>query len=186
MNEKKTIAILGAGITGVSSAYYLSQQGGFGEIILIDKLPPLSFTTSCSGENFREYWPQPMMNQFIGHSIDLMKAFSQECDNCFNMKYSGYDFVTHKENHSIFPLEESDTGEVGDIQRLEDQTLIRINKPYLDSEVKAVEHINRAGSIEVYALGSMLLKLARQNGVKVLSEEVVGLEKLESQSPESL
>ncbi len=33
MNEKKSIAILGAGITGVSSAYYLSQQGNFDEII---------------------------------------------------------------------------------------------------------------------------------------------------------
>jgi len=51
------IIILGAGITGVSSAYYLSKKGDFDEAILIDKLPPLAFTTSCSGENFREYWP---------------------------------------------------------------------------------------------------------------------------------
>jgi glycine/D-amino acid oxidase-like deaminating enzyme len=180
MKKNRSIAILGAGISGVSSAYYLSKLGVFDEIILIDKLQPLSFTTSCSGENFREYWPQPMMNRFIGHSIDLMKAFSKDCDNCFNMKYSGYDFVTHKDNHSIFPLTDKDSGEIGDIQRLEDHELIQKTKPYLDDSVKAVEHINKAGSIEVYALGSMLLKLARQNGVKLLTEEVVELDRTAS------
>ena len=180
MKKNRSIAILGAGISGVSSACYLSKQGVFDEIIVIDKLQPLSFTTSCSGENFREYWPQPMMNTFIGHSIDLMKAFSKDCDNCFNMKYSGYDFVTHKDNHSIFPLTDKDSGEIGDIQRLEDHELIQKTKPYLDDSVKAVEHINKAGSIEVYALGSMLLKLARQNGVKLLTEEVVELDRTAS------
>ena len=174
--SNKKIVILGAGIAGAASAYYLSRLNLNVEILVIDKLPPLSYTTSCSGENFREYWPQPMMNEFVARSIELMNGLSSDYDNSFNIKYSGYDFVTHQKNHSIFPFENSQTDI---IERLEDNAKIKSIKPYLDDSIYAVEHIKNAGSIDVYALGSLFIKLAKANGVKFITDEVVNIRKNE-------
>ena len=43
----------------------------------IDLSPPLSFTTSKSGENFRDYWPQKRMRDFISDSIHFLKALRE-------------------------------------------------------------------------------------------------------------
>ena len=58
MQANNTIVICGSGIAGVATAYYLLQERKDIKVILIDKNQPLSFTTSKSGENFRDYWPQ--------------------------------------------------------------------------------------------------------------------------------
>ena len=63
LKNNKTIAICGAGIAGVAAAYYLSKENKNWKIILIDKNQPMSFTTSKSGENFRDYWPHKCMEQ---------------------------------------------------------------------------------------------------------------------------
>lgn len=51
--KNDTIIICGAGIAGIATAYYLGKSNDQLNIILIDKNQPLSFTTSKSGENFR-------------------------------------------------------------------------------------------------------------------------------------
>ncbi|MGC1513935.1 MAG: FAD-dependent oxidoreductase, partial [Maribacter sp.] len=72
MDKKSRIIICGAGIAGVASAYYLLKKEKGITVILIDKNQPLSFTTSKSGENFRDYWPQKPMRDFVSDSIHLM------------------------------------------------------------------------------------------------------------------
>jgi glycine/D-amino acid oxidase-like deaminating enzyme len=170
MNDK-SIIIIGAGIAGVASAYYLSEKFPTHQITVIDKLIPLSFTTSCSGENFREYWPQPSMNAFVSHSIDLMKKLSKSNPDLFHLKYSGYDFVSHQQDHSIFPTDSVQT----EIDVLTDTQAIHDKKPYLDAGIKRVEHVRNAGYFDVYALGSLLIKLAKANGVKFVKQEVVDI-----------
>ena len=34
------------------------------DILLLDRGQPMSWTTSQSGENYRDYWPQPCMAEF--------------------------------------------------------------------------------------------------------------------------
>lgn len=170
MNDK-SILIIGAGIAGVASAYYLSEKFPAHQITVVDKLSPLSLTTSCSGENFREYWPQPSMNAFVSHSIDLMKKLSKANPDLFQLKYSGYDFVSHFQNHSIFPTDSVKTA----IDVLTDAQTIHAKKPYLDADIKRVEHVRNAGYFEVYALGSLLIKLAKANGVSFVKQEVVDI-----------
>ena len=171
--QTATITICGAGIAGVACAYYLSNKYQQHDIVLIDKLAPLSFTTSQSGENFREYWPQPRMNDFVSHSIDLMEALLARHPNAFDMAYFGYDFVTHHKGHQIFPTDLDQSADIFTI--LDDNQQIRAQKPYLDPEVQQVLHINRAGAIDVYALGSLMLKLARANGVKLVQAEITDI-----------
>ena len=104
--KKTKIIICGAGIAGVACAYYLSKQqckkNWNVEIILIDKLPPLSLTTSMSGENFREYWPQLCLHEFSSHSISLMEELQRDHPSELSLKYYGYDFISHNKGEHIF------------------------------------------------------------------------------------
>ncbi len=171
--QPAAITICGAGIAGVACAYYLSNQYQQHDIVLIDKLAPLSFTTSQSGENFREYWPQPSMNDFVSHSIDLMEALLKQYPQAFDMTYFGYDFVSHHKGHHIFPTDPDQSTDT--ISILDDHQQIRTQKPYLDPAVQQVLHIHRAGAIDVYALGSLMLKLARANGVKLVQADITDI-----------
>ena len=106
MSANNTIAIFGAGIAGVSAAYYLLKQRKNCKVILIDKNQPLSFTTSKSGENFRDYWPEKNMRQFLGDTIQLMKELRAEFGNdSFEMKNSGYNFISHDVDNPIFDVD---------------------------------------------------------------------------------
>jgi len=96
------IAICGAGIAGIASAYYLAvkyQQPG---IVLIDRDQPMSFTTSKSGENYRDYWPDACMSSFIGHSIDLMRELAEQSGDRFDMREFDYDFVSQHADNELF------------------------------------------------------------------------------------
>lgn len=65
MNAKKKIIICGAGIAGIATAYYLTKLSSNLSITLIDKQQPLAFTSSKSGENFRDYWPESRLLEVI-------------------------------------------------------------------------------------------------------------------------
>ena len=173
--KQANIIICGAGIAGVACAYYLSEKYKQQNIILIDKLAPLSFTTSQSGENFREYWPQPSMNQFVSHSIDLMEELRKSYPGEFAMRYFGYDFISHNKGSQIFPNDPNLSDDVFTI--LNDATKIQSQKPYLDTGVEQVVHINRGGGLDVYGLGSLLLKQSRKNGVKFENAQITNIEK---------
>lgn len=88
--------ILGAGIAGVSAAYYLSIRYGLKDILLIDDQPPLSLTSDKSTECYRNWWPGPddAMVRFMNHSIDLLEKLAQESGNIFNLNRRGYLYLT--------------------------------------------------------------------------------------------
>ncbi|MDB0014188.1 FAD-dependent oxidoreductase [Alphaproteobacteria bacterium] len=47
------IAIIGTGIVGIATAYYLAKNHGLTDIVLIDRNQPMTFTSAQSGENYR-------------------------------------------------------------------------------------------------------------------------------------
>ena len=168
-----------AGIAGIACAYYLSQTRRDCNILLIDKLTPLSLTTSMSGENFRQYWPQKCLREFVRDSINLMEDLSQQYPDEFDLRYSGYDFVSQHQGNQIF---QADDLQVNSITTMLGMTMlggeIQRHKPYLDTSVQQVSQINRAGSMDVYALGSLMLKLARSNGVKFMQAEITDVSRV--------
>jgi glycine/D-amino acid oxidase-like deaminating enzyme len=88
--------ILGAGIAGVSAAYYLSVHYGVKDVLLIDDQPPLSLTSDKSTECYRNWWPGPgdVMVRFMNHSIDLLEKLARESGNIFNLNRRGYLYLT--------------------------------------------------------------------------------------------
>lgn len=172
------IAICGAGIAGIATAYYLAVKYRQKDIILIDKNLPMSLTTSKSGENFRDYWPQPCMTALTRHSVKLMQALSDESDNAFEMRYSGYDFVSESVGREIFPAEHlNDPANEDSLSRLTGADTIHASQTYLGESIQQLVHINEAGAIDVHALGSLLLSKARKAGVRLIQATVEHIEK---------
>ncbi len=171
------IVVCGAGIAGIATAYYLAIKYHQKNIILIDKNMPMSLTTSKSGENFRDYWPQPCMTALTGHSVRLMKALANESDNAFKMRYSGYDFVSESVGQEIFPADHlGDPGYQDSLSRMSGSENIQSTQSYLGKSIRQLVHINQAGAIDVHALGSLLLSKARKAGVKFVQATVEAIE----------
>lgn len=172
---KRTIAICGAGIVGVASAYYLIKKVKSADIILIDKHQPLSFTSSKSGENFRDYWPHPCMEALSSRSIELMKSLKEELGHdAFNMEFSGYHFVSHKTD-PIFT--DDDTPEFQQKNTVEyDQKIIQIQHPYLDKGISKSVFIKNAGHVDSITMAAAMFTNAKESGLRFQQTEIINLE----------
>ncbi|APD05778.1 hypothetical protein UJ101_00225 [Flavobacteriaceae bacterium UJ101] len=180
---KTNIVICGAGIIGVATAYYLSKKYRKGSIVLIDKQQPLSFTTSKSGENFRDYWPQQCMTDFSTRSINLMEELRAEFgEEAFKMEYSGYDFISKNKGNPIFSSRTVEKENSTALNEITNEDEIKEKNKALSDDVKKVIEIKKAGNVDVQALGNLLLKQAKKNGVQFVEGEIVAIEKNENYS----
>ena len=177
MSSKRKIAICGAGIAGISAAYYLTTQLADTEIIIIDKQQPLSFTSSKSGENFRDYWPHPSMEALNSHSIDLMEDLQQVYGaDTFQLNFSGYHFVSHDAEKAIFADDSTPTFRARN-QVVTDPKLIHQQHPYLDAGIQKSVFIKKAGNVDSIRMGNLMLQQAKQKGVQFYEGEIVNLQK---------
>src|SRR5215510_2580690 len=95
-NSAHRIVICGAGIAGISAAYYLAVAHGVEDVIILDEAHPLSLTSDKSTEAYRNWWPGPdrAMTAFMNHSIDLMEGLARASNNRFHLNRRGYLFAT--------------------------------------------------------------------------------------------
>jgi glycine/D-amino acid oxidase-like deaminating enzyme len=203
MTARAEIVICGAGISGVSAAYFLSQAG-FRDILLLDERPPLSLTSDRSTECYRNWWPDPEMLALMNCSIDLMEAVADESGNVFRMNRRGYLYVTANEDNltalknqaraisslGAGPLRvhlseslyyepappEGFHGLPTGADLLIGSDLIQKYFPYLTDQALAALHIRRAGWLSAQQLGMYLLERARQRGTRFESARVTGVE----------
>lgn len=91
-NNRYDIVICGAGIAGISSAFYLSENYGINDILIVDQHPPLSLTSDKSTECYRNWWPGPddAMVRMMNRSIDLLEDLAIETNNVFQLNRRGY------------------------------------------------------------------------------------------------
>ncbi len=195
------VAIIGAGITGIATAYYLVTQQNISDVLLIDAGQPMAFTSAQSGENYRNWWPHPTMVSFTNRSIDLMEQIAQASGNQINMKRRGYALSTRASNIDEL-LAQLHTGlgdTAGDLLRFHDQAssasyqppldadwtrapvgvdilhnqdLIQSVFPSYDRNVQAVVHIRRGGDISGQQLGMFMLDAVREAGGEQLTGAV--------------
>lgn len=173
---RQTIAICGAGIAGISVGFYLSLSLPEAEILLIDKHQPVSFTSSQSGENFRDYWPHQSMASLSQHSIKLMTDLLDEFgEDTFSMDFSGYHFISHKTD-PIFTDENSIAFQK---HNRVDQDASRIHKshPYLDSAISKSVFIKNAGHVDSITMANLMLADAKKRGLSFMQNEIKNLSK---------
>ena len=203
MHKTYDAIICGAGITGVSTAYYLNQAG-FKHILLIDERPPLSFTSDRSTECYRNWWPDSNMIALMNHSIDLMETLANESGNVFRMNRRGYLYITADEN-KIVELKTTSTriSKLGagqlrvhttaapnyqpsapeGFQNVPNGADLLIGKdvihkhfPYISSKAVAALHVRRAGWLSAQQLGMYLLETGRRFGVQFEAGKVTGVD----------
>ena len=76
--EAVDVAVIGAGNIGLSVSYYLTLQHGVTRVAVIDSGEPMGMTSAQSGENYRNWWPQPVMAEFTDHAIELLEEIARE------------------------------------------------------------------------------------------------------------
>ncbi|SNT76880.1 NAD(P)/FAD-dependent oxidoreductase [Paracoccus seriniphilus] len=200
MSSPSTI-VIGTGIVGIATAYYLAKNHGQTAITLIDRDQPMAFTSAQSGENYRNWWPHPTMVAFTNRSTDLMEEIARDSGNRINMNRRGYALATrsadidelvtqlhdglgdrakdllryHTADHSATyaPFDKSDWEEVPDgVDIVQNQTLIRERFSSYDPEIRSVIHIRRGGDISGQQLGMYMLDYLNSVGVKRVIGEV--------------
>lgn len=195
------IAIIGAGNTGIATAYYLAQSYNISDILLIDSGQPMAFTSAQSGENYRNWWPRPDMVAFTDRSIALMEDISRGSGNRIAMNRRGYALATrtsdvedilqqlrsglgtraetmmrfhaNAESGSYAPpLSPNWESAPSGVDILQNQDLIRKTFPSYDRDIRTVIHIRTGGDLSGQQLGMHMLEACREHGIARLTGEV--------------
>ena len=195
------ILVVGAGLAGIATAYYLCTRHNEKSVMLVDSRQPMTFTSAQSGDNYRNWWPHPTMTEFTNYGIDLMEQLANESCNVFNMTRRGYVLATRKreiddiiaELHEGYQSTDPDfirihagvsaksytSADTADwqvaptgVDVLSDQRLIRLSFPSLGRDIAHVVHIRRAGDISGQQLGQYMLARFRDAGGKRLVAHV--------------
>jgi len=197
MNKLFDVAIVGCGITGIATAYYLARLHGISNIALIDCGQPMAFTSAQSGENYRNWWPHPSMVDFTNRSIELMEEIARETHNRINMTRRGYALATRDTDisdlidqlyaglgdsatdqvrihedvtaASYLSPHSSDWQSVPDgVDILRNAELIHTTFPTYSQEIQSVIHIRRGGDISGQQLGMYMLEyLVTQGATRI-------------------
>jgi glycine/D-amino acid oxidase-like deaminating enzyme len=199
-----TVAVVGAGITGIAAAYYLCVAHKVRDVVLIDPNPPMSFTSAQSGENYRNWWPHPVMTAFTDDSIDLMEQVARDSGNRLNMTRRGYALATRENPDALIEelhrgyganadtsirIHAADTPDTyhfdpsagwenspDGVDVLCDQDIIRRTFPTYADDISTVIHIRRAGDISGQQLGQYMLECLRASGGRLITGSVVSID----------
>lgn len=203
MSERRVdIAVIGAGIVGIACAYYLAKGRPAARIAIVDPNAPMSLTSAASGENYRNWWPHPVMTAFTDYSIDLLEDVARQHDNRIHMTRRGYALATRqarpddllKELHTGYgdagarrirvheaasspgyaPADSADWQDAPEgVDVLQNRELIHRHFPTFDPEISTVLHIRRAGDISGQQLGSLMVEYVRAAGGTLAPARVV-------------
>ncbi len=198
--------VIGAGIVGISTAYYLKLAAPGLAVTLVDMGEPMALTSAHSGENYRNWWPHPVMERFTNHSIDLIEEIARETDNRINMSRRGYVLATREANIDDLlaelltgyaddpkntirvhdagasgsyepPLEDDWKTAPSGVDVLRNDTLIKQTFPWYDPEIRTLVHIRRGGAISSQQMGQYMLERFGSLGGQRLRGKVVAIDK---------
>ncbi len=190
------VAVIGAGSVGIAVAYYLKKLKPTLQVSLIDSELPLSLTSSVSGENFRNWWPHPVMKSFMDRSIDLLHQLNLEYGAIINSN-SGYLLATRDSNPDAL-IENLQSTFQGDndvrlhvsenaykkallsydngVDIIQTPSIIQGIYSDFDNSLKTLVHIRRGGSISANELGNRQLKFFRENNGRLIQADVIDIE----------
>jgi glycine/D-amino acid oxidase-like deaminating enzyme len=202
MNQIFDVVIVGAGIAGVATAYYLSTHHGITNILLVDKRPPMTHTSDKSGSNYRNWWSHPAMAQLANHSIDLMDDLAGKTHNIFHMNRRGYAYFSrnddiesylkpymqagvgeiriHRDTSNSYQPDENPTLSGADV--LIGNALIKQVAPFVADDIQSMVHVRRAGWISTRVMAQHMLDIAAQNGLVEMRGAVTRVEATDNTS----
>jgi len=202
--QESDVAVIGAGIVGIAVVSYLKKAAPTLSVVLIDRDAPMSLTSAQSGENYRNWWPHPVMKQFTDDSIDLMEEWARETDDAIQLTRRGYILASRKANVEALMAEllcgyGDDTKEIrvhddaatpayaaaisaawqdapSGVDVLTGSEAISQAFPWIDPEISTLVHIRRAGAVASQQLGQFMLELYRDHGGERLKGDVTAID----------
>ena len=172
--ERYDVVVIGAGIAGIATAYYLCRDNRSCRVLLVDCRTPMSFTSAQSGDNYRNWWPHSTMTAFTNDSIDEIERIAQDSDNVIQMTHGGYVLATRQTNAEA--ITKTISGDI-DVAVVEDQAALKKTYPSLSGDIRAVVHIRRGGDLSGQQLGQYMLEKIRDAGGRRVTARVVGIDK---------
>jgi sarcosine oxidase, subunit beta len=199
------VVICGAGIAGISAAYYLAVKHGLKNVVLVDERPPLTLTSDKSTECYRNWWPGPgdAMVRYMNRSIDLLEDLAHQSNNVFQMNRRGYVFLTadpqqaeqyrqsaaaisalgagpvryHQAGASTYRPAPAHgfEGQPSGADLLFGADLIRQHYPFVTEDVVAMLHTRRCGWFSANELGLYMLQEAKAHGVQLVNGRVTAV-----------
>ena len=190
------VAIVGAGSIGISIAYYLKRLNPAIDVVLIDSHQPMTLTSASSGENFRNWWPHPVLKNFFDHSLDLLDQLDRQLHGTAVTSRRGYLLASREDQpadliaglQSTFAADELrahqsiegyrqalDTDQSG-VDIVNSAALVRSLYPGFDSSISSVYHIRRGGILDAQHIAEYMLGDFRRAGGKVLTAKVSGVQ----------
>jgi glycine/D-amino acid oxidase-like deaminating enzyme len=200
------VAIIGAGSVGIAVAYYLAQRNRALRVALIDTTAPMSLTSAHSGENYRNWWPHPVMRRFVDHSIDLMETLARDSDNRIGMSRRGYVLATRRTDTDdlVTALAAGYDAVAPDWLRIHDRALspdyrppirgpweqapdgldvlaspaaVQAVFPTFQSDIANVVHVRRGGDVSGQQMGQLMLEHLREAGLTRVLGQVTAIER---------
>lgn len=89
-------AIIGGGIMGVCTAYYLAK-GGISDVVILEKDLLAQASTGLSVGGIRQQFSHPANIRLVQQSVHLFKHFEAEFGVDINFRQAGYLFLAQKE-----------------------------------------------------------------------------------------
>ena len=133
----------------------------------------MSYTSAQSGDNYRNWWPHPVMSAFTNDSIDELDRLARDTDDVFHMTRGGYVLATRRDDITdLVDALQDDT----DVDVLTGNA-VRNSFPFLADDIRNVLHIRRGGSIDGQQLGTWMLDRFRDAGGKRVQAMVRSIEK---------
>lgn len=181
MDARADVLVVGAGLLGLSAAYFLGKQGL--RVLLLDPRPPLTCTSDKSTECYRVFWPgDEALALLVGRSLELLAAFPEVRRNRQGYLYAGREEALPalcEGAEATGPLRRHTRpgtypeGAAWGMDLLVGEAL-KAHFPYLRAE--AALHVRPAGWMDAWGLGQALWQRVQEAGGRLLSERVVGLE----------
>lgn len=203
--EDAEIVIIGTGIVGIATAYYLCKKYKRKSVLLLDSRDPMSYTSAQSGDNYRNWWPSELMTQFTNHSINLMHDIARESSNILQIKQRGYALATRRKNidglletlesnyknssglirnHNsqvssfyMNSLNDDWTRTLDGVDIVSNKKLIQRSFPAYDDQIKNVLHIRKAGHFSSQQMGAYMLEKVKSLGCRRMRGHVKSIVK---------
>ena len=166
------IAVIGAGIAGIATAYYLAVEHERASIVLIDPRPPMSYTSAQSGDNYRNWWPHATMTAFANDSIDLLQLLADETNNIPCITQRGYVLATRRSDVEAL---RADLQPGVDVDVVSGRSRVPGKFPALSEEIECVLHVRKAGDFSSQQMGQFMLERIRAAGGKRLPGTVTAI-----------